>query len=220
MPNETLWFVKEVGTDHRTKDLHLPQAIDRLKSWTSDLKLKDGELLALNWENNQWPKDAIWLPPDELYTRVRARLDKAAPGIDAFVKGTGKTIIRIKTIEDLPEPPQRVGASAQLAHFLDAAWQEFPGAWQNWGIHVCRKIYGSSSWSQHSWDDACDMGVGNDKKAGDEIHRWSVVNEKQFGGYCENIWWETPSTGDPTQDHRDHGHRSLAPCHKGTPPCA
>jgi hypothetical protein len=218
MGNDILYFVKEVGTTHRTKDLHLPDAMSRLTSWTSDLPRRE-DMLRLSWDD-LWTPDDPWLLPDDLFKKVAERLKDAKPGVDAFIRGDGKQTIRIKTIQDLPEAPSWSGASQQLSNFLDAAWAEFPGGFQNWGIHLERKIYGSTLWSQHSWDDAVDMGVGNDKRTGDDIHRWSKSVERKHGGYCENIWWETPSTGDATQDHRDHGHRSLAPCHTGTPPGA
>lgn len=218
MANEVKYFVKKVGTDNRTKDLNLTSAMKKLKAWSDGLEKDAEDRLALAWEKDT--EEKVWLPRKELFDRVVKRLDNASPGIDAFVSGVGDGILRIKTIEDLPEPPSWSGASPELSKMLDDLWREFPGDWQNWGIHVCRKIYGSSSWSQHSWNDAVDVGVGNDKQAGDDIHRWLNANENKYGGFCENIWWEVPSTGDATQDHRDHIHVSLGPCHTGTPPCA
>jgi hypothetical protein len=217
MTNQLLYFVKEVGTPDRTKDMHLPDAIKALKR-----RVPDGDLW-LSWDKNEWQDPA---PAKDVFARIAKRLDGAQPGIDAFVTddvsdpdGFPAVMWRIKTIEDIPEAPTWSGASPDLAKLLDAVWAEFPGEWQNWGIHVCRKIAGSSSWSQHSWDDAVDIGVGSDKAAGDDINRWLAANEKRFGGYCERLWWLSNS-GDATTEHRDHIHISLAPCHTGTPPCA
>ena len=217
MPNEVLYFVKEVGTPHRTKDLHLPEAMDRLRVWTGGIVKADGTL-RLSWDDN-WTAEDKWITSPDAYAMIRTRLEGAKPGIDAYLRGAGPKIIRIKAVEDLPEPPTWSGASTQLSALLDDVWREFPGMWQNWGIHVCRKIAGSASWSQHSWDDAVDFGVGNDKQAGDAINAWLGRNEHKYGGYCERLWWLS-NTGDATTEHRDHIHLSLAPCHHGVPPCS
>lgn len=73
----------------------------------------------------------------------------------------------------------------------------------------CRRIAGSSTWSQHSWSNAADI-FPLSKEQGDTIHKRLL---KQFGPYIKVILWQV-------RNHFDHIHLDTWPTGIGTPPCA
>ena len=95
----------------------------------------------------------------------------------------------------------------------DVSWR-FPGV-TNMGIDNCRRIAGSSSWSQHAWGNALDIGV--DRELGDRVYRYLVSNRTrlQLGTIC----WRNFGGCDPDA-HQDHIHVEGLPKRRGTPPCA
>ena len=79
----------------------------------------------------------------------------------------------------------------------------------NMGIYNCRKIAGSSSWSQHSWSNALDIGVPN-RDYGNQVNRW-LEQRKGRLNIEHKLWW--------VADHYDHIHMDWFPNHTGVPPC-
>ena len=77
------------------------------------------------------------------------------------------------------------------------------------GIWNCRKISGSSSWSQHSWGNAVDIGVPS-LAYGDQVRNY-LKRHPRFN--IEHDLWRVP-------DHFDHHHIDFSPNHSGKPPCA
>jgi len=214
-----LFVVSTVGENDHTPDLHLPDAIRKFESRGATLKQRDGNV-HLNWENNDWkrPTGSVWVPLADAVQRVTDRMAAAQqPGADAFLRGDrgakGPTY-RIRSVERGEEFNYTGEISAPLRKLCEDLWAEFGSdpSLANGGVHVCRKIAGSTSWSQHAWDDAIDLMIGSDMHLGDQIVRWLKSHEGKYGGYCE-LLWRVPS-------HSDHVHLSLAPCHNGTPPCA
>ena len=217
------YVVKTVGKEDASALVSLPTAISKFDNAIQALRpFADGSLL-FSFEDNDW-ESAERLLPTTIISKARARLKNAkVPGIDVFVKGRRSPmlrqspVIRIRSAEQM-DPAAKFEYSGEISPALrklaDAVWAEFGSnkSLHNLGVHVCRKIAGSSSWSQHSWDDAIDIGIGSDMKLGDDIYRFLKKNEGKFGPYYETIWRE-PS-------HWDHLHWSLAPAHTGTPPCA
>jgi len=102
-------------------------------------------------------------------------------------------------------------ATVELSEYIMGRW----GA-RNLGIYNCRPVGGSSSWSLHAEGRAFDAGllVSNpeEKRKGDELFRWSIVNAANIGAQ-EIIWnhqiW-TPSEGihaySGENPHTDHVH--------------
>ncbi len=77
------------------------------------------------------------------------------------------------------------------------------------GVTNCRKIAGSSTWSQHAWSNAADIYV-SDYRLGDKIVK--DIREK-FGSHIKVVlWW--------TRNHYDHIHVDMWPTGIYTPPCA
>jgi hypothetical protein len=102
------------------------------------------------------------------------------------------------------------------------------------GIFVCKRISGSSNWSNHSWGDAVDRTASNTCPIGD-IFDWSVRMTREGLWQCEQvlgsrdgvqerelrktlgIWRE--SVYGSGGSHTWHVHHSVR-MHTGTPPCA
>lgn len=99
------------------------------------------------------------------------------------------------------------------------------------GAFNCRKISGSSTWSQHAYGNALDIGaplsadaegrldwngnpttgLGYDVRYGDEILVWLRANRERFG--LGTILWRV-------RRHYDHLHVEGSPKLRGLPPCA
>jgi hypothetical protein len=75
-------------------------------------------------------------------------------------------------------------------------------------ITNCRKIAGSSSWSQHSWSNAADIFVN--LNTGNQL---AGQLRERFGPWIKALLWQVP-------DHYDHIHVDMWPTGIGTPPCA
>lgn len=142
---------------------------------------------------------------------VKARLTRAAVGDMVLVEGrTGLVRIRkvLRNAKIMPTPgTPRID---RLHHFL---WERFPDL-ESWGICNCRRISGSSTWSQHAWCNAEDLhrvAGGSVKKGLDPVYRWLQANQRRF--HIAHILWQVP-------DHYDHIHVDMAPNESGTPPCA
>lgn len=87
------------------------------------------------------------------------------------------------------------------------------------GVWNCRKISGSSAWSQHSWGNALDLrhedtgySTGAKNQAFlDDVHRW--IKTYQWELSVRVLLWRV-------RDHFDHIHMDGWPKGYGTPPCA
>jgi len=216
--NKLKFVVRTVGKNDATKLLSLPTAITKFSTAIDSLKLWADGTLAFSFEDNDWD-NAQHLTPVTIVEKAKQRLKKAdGPGIDCFVKGR-KNLLKQSPIVRIRSAEKYVGAtfdysgeiSPELRKLCDDIWAKF-GAdsdLHNLGVHVCRKIAGSTSWSQHSWDDAIDLGIGTDMQLGDDINHWLGANENKYGGFCERLW--------RVESHYDHIHLSLAPRHLGYP---
>jgi hypothetical protein len=97
---------------------------------------------------------------------------------------------------------------------IRTVWRRVARNWggtslENWGVFVCRRIAGSSTWSQHAYGNAVDF------------HASTTVMDA-IAGYCRGesmrdvvaqVLWKVP-------DHWDHVHVSGRPMHTGLPACA
>src|SRR5580765_1851518 len=99
------------------------------------------------------------------------------------------------------------------------AWLQgnFKGRWENWGICVCKRISGSSSWSQHAYCNAIDIGGSTGNL--DAIAKAATAAAKSGKIPCDQvIWrgWEHVHGGN-VYDHDDHVHITGAPQRSGYP---
>lgn len=90
---------------------------------------------------------------------------------------------------------------------------------KNLGISYCRKIAGSSSWSNHAFGNALDISIKpDDSPVGDQIAGWLRGPEvtallDSHGVSIAHLLWKVPS-------HHNHIHIDFNPYGTGTPPCA
>ena len=101
---------------------------------------------------------------------------------------------------------------------IRAAQQEvarlFPGA-QSWGVQHCRKVAGSSKWSQHAYGNAWD--IGGSKALLDEVYDHLNRNRRRLS--LSVICWESRGPCNAAA-HADHIHIAGAPRMSGIPACA
>ena len=127
---------------------------------------------------------------------------------------------------EIPAP----GASSNaIQEVFSAVMRQFPRAGSA-GIAVCRRISGSSSWSQHAWGNGWDIvapgGLSESPSSQrflDMIEKWLIQNTR--GGLrlpiAQIIWrGQEQLNGGSVYDHFDHIHVSGDPMFSGTPPCA
>lgn len=107
-----------------------------------------------------------------------------------------------------------MAATPAVAKIRAAVEQRFPEV-TNLGVDSCRPIAGSSTWSQHSYGNAWD--IGGPTALLDEVYRWLTLNRATLpiGGIC----WKDRGGCDP-RTHQDHIHVEGRPKLDGTPPCA
>lgn len=83
----------------------------------------------------------------------------------------------------------------------------FPGA-DFWGVYNRRLIAGTSSWSQHSWARAIDIGVSGDSDLGNRIA--AFLQSRPYDRSIRILW--------RVHAHFDHLHVEMVPACSGTPP--
>lgn len=214
--SDLLYITSTVGQQDATRELHLPDALSRLESRAATLKLRDGNL-CLNWQDADWKRQGLWLPPEEGLERIAERLQGAkSPGVDGFLRGArgakGPTY-RTRSVEkydgsDFTYSGIITPGLKQIAELVFAEFGDDP-ALSNGGVYNKRYIAGTTKWSQHAYGNAIDLMIGSDMHLGDQIARFLRANERRVGGYCE-LLWRVPS-------HYDHIHVSASPCRAGNP---
>jgi len=118
-------------------------------------------------------------------------------------------LVRNVHVIDVDFPNISSNATPRAKALVEPLWTEFPQL-EYWGCYNCRRIDGSSSWSQHAWADAIDIHAPT-MSYGDEVFRWLMANRGRFG--ITRVLWRISG-------HFGHLHIDLDPDHSGTPPCA
>lgn len=121
-------------------------------------------------------------------------------------QGTDRVVIDIRKIAYKEKIPNTPGTTP-----IDKIYWEIFRKFnvENWGICNCRHISGSSSWSQHAWCNALDIGGPIS-----ELQRVAgYLRENSVRLKTAHILWQVP-------DHYNHVHVDCHPLGTGTPPCA
>lgn len=115
-------------------------------------------------------------------------------------------------------------------HRVDPIRDAFMARWprlRDWGTTNCRKIAGSSTWSQHSWSNAHDAGYPAGGSSRDDPYLVAAVDwlrlQRALGVTFDGVAIGTilfQNGVSTTLGHRDHVHYEAAPKQRGTPPCA
>lgn len=81
------------------------------------------------------------------------------------------------------------------------------------GIYNCRRIDGSSTWSNHAWHNALDGHVAREGGALDDEATTILARRAEDRGFAAEILWHVAG-------HFGHVHITGAPKRVGVPPCA
>ncbi len=96
---------------------------------------------------------------------------------------------------------------------IKAVWAEVADRWgsrvTSWGVRACRYIAGTTTWSQHAFDNAWD--IHGPIALLDVIA--AFLRSAPMRPYVAQVLWRVP-------DHFDHIHVSGRPMFTGTPACA
>lgn len=162
-----------------------------------------------------------WMPRKKAVKEYRQRLATKGKGSVWYIQtkrqqNTHSTRIIIRTLiyDTQGTPP--------IDRVITALKKRFDN-WSVWGILACRAVAGTSTWSQHAYANAVDLGASSSKMR--EIATW-VANHRKLPVsqviYARQVW--TPTTGwhyyGGVNPHYDHVHISGEPYLTGTPRCA
>lgn len=164
----------------------------------------------------------------QVMTKLRNQLPRADVGLAWYVDTAKLWHVHIRKVDVAPAIPDSPGTTA-----IDISRYWILRNWklESWGVCNCRRIAGSSSWSQHAWCNAEDYHAVFATM--EDASRWiaTAALGKVSGVpnlpvsqviFASRIW--TPSN--PTFvyvsgiGHYDHIHISGDPLRVGTPPCA
>lgn len=115
----------------------------------------------------------------------------------------------LRMVEVIPPIQDTLGTHA-VDVLYTYVFSKYPNA-ANWGICNCRRIDGSSTWSNHAWCNALDIGGSVsllDVIAADLRKKW----EQGVLPIAELLW--------RVSGHYNHIHLTGDPKQYGTPPCA
>lgn len=113
-----------------------------------------------------------------------------------------------------PKPPRPSTARVRAVWRFVHRW--FPQA-ASLGVYNCRKIAGSSRWSQHAWGDAWDMTTPGAVKKGTPTPALRAM-VKAVRDHAGQLHVTRVIFGDDA--HQNHAHVDVDPERTGTPPCA
>jgi hypothetical protein len=198
-------------------------------NWTDPKDVKDASSAVIvrqrrhiggGYRMREQAKGEDWGPErtlEEVAGRLPARLDALRLGETWAVKalGDGFTVWTRKVHID-PPVIQTPGTDA-----IDAIYTwlngNFKGRWENWGICVCKRISGSSTWSQHAYCNAID--VGGSTANLDAIAKAATTAAKNGKLPCDQVIWRgwEQVHGGSVYDHYDHVHLTGAPQRSGYP---
>ena len=122
-------------------------------------------------------------------------------------QNAGLIIVRKMEIVEVDFPSFPATCTDRVKDLVHELWTEFPQL-ESWGIYNCRKIDGSSRWSEHSWGDAIDPHSGTTYM--DRAVAWGKRNAERL--HITRILWRVSG-------HWDHSHWDMDPDHSSTPPC-
>jgi len=116
--------------------------------------------------------------------------------------------------------------TGRIRPIRQAFYAAFPNL-RDWGSQNCRKISGSSSWSQHAWENANDAGYPAGGSPRNDPYLNTAVawlrEQKRVGRSFDGVKIGTilyQNGPDTTLGHWDHVHFEADPKMTGTPPCA
>jgi hypothetical protein len=197
--------------------------------WTDPKELKDATNAVVTRQRKhvgkgftmrEVAKNEKWGPErtlEEVHTRLPGQLDNLRLGETWAVRAFSDDFT-VWTRKVSVEPPvvQTPGTDA-----IDAIYGwlngNFKGRWENWGICVCKRISGSSTWSQHAYCNAIDIGGSTGNL--DAIAKAATAAAKSGNIPCDQVIWKgwEHVHGGNVYDHYDHVHVTGKPQRSGWP---
>jgi hypothetical protein len=161
-------------------------------------------------------------PLSDIIGRLRKVLPKVDVGTRYRIKSSDGAVWEIRKVEiSLVVVADTIGTPA-IDKIYGTVVNRFRGV-ENWGIYSCRRIAGSSRWSQHAFKNAWDIHHGTlmGEIADFLVKNYDILDVAEVI-YNRRIWtrsegWRTYSGSNP---HTDHIHVSGFPLATGVPPCA
>lgn len=165
-------------------------------------------------------KDEDWGPVrtlEQVHQRLPARLDALRLGETWAVKALSDDFtVWTRKVHVDPPVMQTAGTDAidKIYTWLN---DHFKGRWENWGICVCKRILGSSSYSQHAYCNALDVGASTETLSAIAA---AATKAAQAGTIpCDQVIWRgwEHVHGGSVYDHYDHVHLTGKPQRSGWP---
>lgn len=215
MATKTMYVLATEGTGRHTAPLTKKEGLRRLEGraknfpgpWDTRIRGKG------DWKS----KKALPKALDEF----EWRLGLAEENDIVMLRSTsaGK-IIHLREILVETGPPPGAGkdingyssATDNIQKLCDYIVDRGPG-WVSWGICNCRRVAGSSTWSQHAWCNAIDVSWTSAAGKG-FIDKLVADVKRDVPHLVSQIIWRDGAA------HESHVHFSGAPYRNGTPPCA
>lgn len=216
--------VKYQVTKHTSGDFSRPMSLNMAMTRLHNrLALQKGPY---HVRDSHEPKD--WGPWRGLYATlkaVRVRISNANLGTKLLIGPTEGSTWAIRKVEVAPPIIDTVG-NDRIDRIYTFVFHKFPKA-NNLGIYNCRPVANSSTWSQHSWSNALDVGADSM----DTLHTIAdAVVAAAIGGDLNGIvhtvivanerWVKGEGWGPYTGIYHYHVHIDADPNYSGTPPCA
>ena len=191
-----------------------------VKSASDNVILRQRKHIGKGYEMREIAKNEDWGPErtlEEVKDRLPARLDALRLGETWAVRAKSDDFT-VWTRKVHIDPPT-VNTPGTDAIDKIYAWlnENFKGRWENWGICVCKHIQGSSSWSQHAYCNALDIGGSTANL--DAIAKAATAAAKNGKIPCDQVIWKgwEHVHGGNVYDHYDHVHFTGAPERSGYP---
>jgi hypothetical protein len=211
--------VGKFGEGEFSRPLGLRIAMGRLRLKLSEQK---GPYHVREHEDEWGP----WRPLNDTLKRVKTRINGADIGTRLIIAPHEGSSYSIRKVEVEPPVMDTIG-NERIDRIYTFVFKKYSFA-QNWGIYNCRKVAGSSTYSQHAWANALDVGASTPEQLA--IVAQDLVRAQEPGGELENIvqtvivanrvWRKGDGWLPYTGIYHSHVHVDASPNYSGTPPCA
>lgn len=163
--------------------------------------------------HTEYGKERKWR---DHWRRLRVLLQKSDIGTTYFSRGEQGRTAAVRVVKVIRKSSGSGGGGTTPSTGtpdVKRVYQEVTARFNvtSLGICNCRKIDGSSSWSEHSWCDAWD--IHGSVSELDKVNHYLLSNKARLN--INNVLWHYPN------HYPDHIHVDFQPSHSGqTPPCA
>jgi hypothetical protein len=191
-----------------------------VKEASNNIVVRQRKHIGKGFTMREQAKNERWGPErslEEVATRLPGNLDGLRLG-ETWATKALKDDFTVWARKVHIEPPT-VNTPGTDAIDKVVAWLNgnFKGRWENWGICVCKRIANSSSWSQHAYCNAIDIGGSTGNL--DAIAKAATAAAKNGKIPADQVIWKgwEHVHGGNVYDHYDHVHITGKPQRAGSP---